>query len=345
MQDVKLLAYRAQRKPAMRFRTVLQDNSMPKLNTASSFTRVGVMAREEATHTKASLFELCLVLNDLAVEIAIDRKLKGMMKDYAGDQTVIHFCERDQLSKSCDLLIVIGGDGSLLAAARAVAGTSVPVLGINRGRLGFLTDIAPADIAQRVREVLLGDFIEETRFLLGAAIRRSPQPAMEDNVNIPADASDYGRVTLALNDIVLHPYEHVSMIEFELFINDEFVYQQRSDGLIIATPTGSTAYALSCGGAIMHPSLNALSLVPINAHTLSSRPITVHGSSIIRLKPCSTNRKVPYLTADGQKPYELPPGCEIVIEKSASFRLIHPRGYNFYETCRSKLGWAGYAYE
>ena len=305
------------------------------------------MAREGAVHTEASLSDLCATLDDLDLQIVIDEQLKGLVESFDRRGRDMCFVDVSEISQRCDILVVVGGDGSLLSAARTVAGTEVPVLGINRGRLGFLTDIAPADIDKKVREVLAGDFIEESRFLLSARIVSLPTTASEDCV--PAESTYISAETpqsiQALNDIVLHPFEHVSMIEFELFINDEFIYRQRSDGLIISTPTGSTAYALSCGGAIMHPSLDALSVVPINAHTLSSRPITVHGSSVIRLKPCSNNRKVPHITADGQLPVILPTHSEVLIEKSNSFRLIHPRGYNFYETCRNKLGWASYSYD
>ena len=233
---------------------------------------------------------------------------------------------RAQLAQLCDLVIVVGGDGSVLSTGRSMRGTGVPLLGINRGRLGFLTDIAPDEIATRVGAVLDGEYFDEERFLLECRLVRQG--------TIIATGT-------ALNDMVLHPGQFIKMIEFQLYIGDRFVYQQRSDGLIISTPTGSTAYALSGGGPIMHPSLDAMVLVPLNPHTLSSRPIVVAGNSQIRIVIGDQRAVEPQLTCDGQTHITTQEGDEVIIhKKSDTLRLIHPLDYDFYTVCRSKLGWA-----
>ena len=224
-----------------------------------------------------------------------------------------------------DLVIVVGGDGSMLSAARSLVQHNVPLLGVNRGRLGFLTDILPQQMEEQVQRVLAGEFIISSRFLL--------------EVNIARGGKIIGNGD-ALNDVVLHPGKSVRMMEFELYIDNQFVYSQRSDGLIVSTPTGSTAYALSGGGPIMHPNLDAIGLVPMNPHTLSSRPIVVGGNSDIEIRVGSRNELHPLVTCDGQTDLQSEPGDIIRIHKKAQpIQLIHPVGHNFYETCRTKLGW------
>jgi NAD+ kinase len=206
-----------------------------------------------------------------------------------------------------------------------VAADQVPVIGINRGRLGFLTDISPDDIEARVEDVLSGNYHVESRFLLEVAIRR------EDGLE---------SLGCALNDVVLHPGQAAQMIEFELFVDDKFVYSQQSDGLIVATPTGSTAYSLSAGGPIMHPDLNAVVLVPMYPHSLNSRPIVVDGDSEIRLVVAAKGSLQPQLSCDGEVRYTASAGDEIVVsKKELALQLVHPLDHSFYQACRSKLGW------
>jgi NAD+ kinase len=229
------------------------------------------------------------------------------------------------MGQSCDLVIVVGGDGSLLGAARELAQSSVAVLGINRGNLGFLTDICPDEIEQKVGEVLRGEYHTEPRFLIEALVKRDGEP-------IGSGA--------ALNDIILHPGQAARMIRFELYIEGQFAYSQRSDGLIVSTPTGSTAYALSGGGPIMHPRLDALVLVPVFPHTLTSRPIVVDGNSELKIVVAERNETHPLISCDGQHQIPCLPGDVISIRKKPhKLQLIHPLSYDFYESCRSKLGW------
>lgn len=230
------------------------------------------------------------------------------------------------LGEICDLVIVVGGDGSLLGAARALAKHNTPVLGINRGRLGFLTDISPDEgMEEAIQAVLDGEYTEEQRFLLDAEIKR-------DGVSIAT--------TEALNDVVLHPGKSARMIAFDLYIEGQFVHHQRADGMIVSTPTGSTAYALSGGGPIMHPRLDAIVLVPMFPHTLSSRPIVVDGSSEIKLVIGESNETYPTVSCDGQKHIPCAPGDAVTIRKKPHrLKLIHPKDHNFYNVCRTKLGW------
>ncbi len=233
---------------------------------------------------------------------------------------------RKQMGESCDLFIVLGGDGSLLGAARMLAHYNVPVLGINRGRLGFLTDILPEEIELRVGAVLKGDYTLEKRFLLNASVIR--------------DGEVIGRGE-ALNDVVVNSGTSAKMIEFDLFIDDEFVYRQRSDGLIVSTPTGSTAYSLSGGGPIMHPKLDAVVLVPMFPHTLSSRPIVIDGNSEIKIEISRNNEIHPPVTCDGQVKLTALPGDVVFIKKKRhKLKLIHPLDHSFYASCRDKLGWS-----
>lgn len=230
------------------------------------------------------------------------------------------------LGEICDLVIVVGGDGSLLGAARALAKHNTPVLGINRGRLGFLTDISPDEgLEEAVQDVLDGKYLSEQRFLLDAEIKRN---------GVPLAASE------ALNDVVLHPGKSARMIAFDLYIEGQFVHHQRADGMIVSSPTGSTAYALSGGGPIMHPKLDAIVLVPMFPHTLSSRPIVVDGNSEIKLVIGDSNETYPTVSCDGQKHIPCAPGDVVTIRKKPhKLKLIHPKDHNFYEICRTKLGW------
>jgi NAD+ kinase len=230
-----------------------------------------------------------------------------------------------QFSGEIDLGIVVGGDGSMLSASRKMASLGIPLLGINRGKLGFLTDISPDEIEARVLTVLSGEYKQTRRFMLETSVTRN--------------GKIIGTGT-ALNDIVLHPGMSVRMMTFELYVDGEFVYSQRSDGLIVATPTGSTAYALSAGGPLLFPELDAMVVVPLNPHTLSSRPIALHGSAQIELKVSTRNELRPLITCDGHNDIVTEPGDVITIQKHAhDILLIHPKDNNFYGVCRSKLGW------
>lgn len=233
---------------------------------------------------------------------------------------------RKEMGVNCDLVIVVGGDGSLLHAARDFVDFDIPILGVNLGRLGFLTDIAPQQLEQSVHEVLRGNSATTHRFLLEAVLIRDGEEIEKG---------------IALNDIVLHPRGSIRMIEFSLRINDQYVYTQRADGLIVSTPTGSTAYALSGGGPIIHPNLDAINIVPINPHTLSNRPIIVNAGAQLEIAVERDSNVDAQFVFDGQKYLEAELGDRIHIrKKQKELRILHPVEHDFYATCRTKLNWA-----
>ena len=284
------------------------------------FRNIGLIANTDSEQSLYSLRQLIHFLQGRGLNVILEQDLPPLLPDLKLQAGSGH-----QLGVSCDLVIVVGGDGCLLGAARTLARYDVPVLGVNRGRLGFLTDILPADIETRVGEVLDGDYQIEKRFLLDMEARRGKSTLGEGS---------------ALNDVVLLSGDAVHMLEFELYIDGQFVYQQRSDGLIMATPTGSTAYALSGGGPIMHPKLDAMVLVPLNPHTLTSRPLVIDGNSEIKVKLLSRHA-TPLVSCDGQEGVRVQADDVIYVRKKPHrLKLVHPLGHNFYQSCRSKLGWS-----
>lgn len=230
-----------------------------------------------------------------------------------------------ELVGRAQLAIVIGGDGSLLYAARLVAGSGIPLLGINRGRLGFLTDVMPQDMFQSVDAVLEGRYEKDHRPLLEARISG---PQRETGTQ------------LALNDVVLAKWETGRILDFETRIDGRFVNSHGADGLVVASGTGSTAYALSCGGPIVDPALDVLVVVPICPHTLADRPIVVSGRSTISVTLHERYDTRAQVTCDGAAFGELQPGELLEIRPSAHrITLLHPPGYDYFRLLRSKLHW------
>ena len=232
---------------------------------------------------------------------------------------------RAEIGRRCDLAVVIGGDGTLLNAVRSLADFGIPVVGINLGRLGFLADISPTTMLEHMDEILAGRYCAEDRFLLHTEIRRDGQVVQEGD---------------AFNDVVVHKWNMPRMIEFETHVNGLFMDVQRSDGLIVSTPTGSTAYALSGGGPILMPTLNAISLVPICPHTLSNRPVVIDGDSRIEIVVRDCKLDHAQLTCDGQSHYGLINGDHILVRKKERLiRLIHPANHDYFHILRAKLRW------
>jgi NAD+ kinase len=287
------------------------------------FTTVGIMGKPDNPRVAETASILYKFLLTRVMNVLVEESFATGMSP-APELTV----SRSQIGSKCDLVIVVGGDGSMLNAGRLLANYEVPVLGINRGYLGFLTDISPADMVQQVNEVLEGKYIEEKRFLLFAEVNRGTGGAGKSSESE------------AMNDIVLYPGEISKMLEFEVYIDDQFAFSQRSDGIIVSTPTGSTAYALSGGGPIMHPSLDTIVLVPMNAHTLSSRPIVVDINSHIDIIVAESNKHNPQISCDGQFTFPVKPGDKISIrKKKRQLWLLHPADYDYYHVLRTKLGW------
>ena len=233
--------------------------------------------------------------------------------------------QESAIAAEVDLIIAVGGDGTMLHAAALTGSGKVPLLGVNRGRLGFLADISPAEMLENLEQILEGNYSRETRLLLEAKITAS-------------DGSQ--RLAVAVNDIVLQRRETGRMIDVETRIADRYVNTHAGDGLIVATPTGSTAYALSCGGPIIEPLLDALVIVPICPHTLGDRPIVIPASLAIEVKLLPRHDTKAEVSVDGHSLGELDPEDQLLISESANrITLIHPPGYDYYGILRSKLHW------
>jgi NAD+ kinase len=284
------------------------------------FHTAGIIAKQhDDPQVTATLTRLVTHLRGRGVTTFFEQRTAELAADADVGMTL------DELGRRCDLIIVVGGDGTLLHAAREMADFDLPLVGINLGRLGFLVDITPDHIEDRLDQILQGHYNADTRTLLDARLDGGPE------------------VGRALNDVVIHKWNTVRMIEFETYIDGRFVNAQRSDGLIVSTPTGSTAYALSGGGPLIHPSMDALLLVPICPHTLSNRPLVVPGDSRIELRMRNLDPEQVRLTCDGQLDLQLTDGAPVVIERSrARIRLLHPRGHDHYGILRAKLGWGGH---
>ena len=233
---------------------------------------------------------------------------------------------RSELAASSDLVVVVGGDGSLLGVAREMAHARVPLLGINRGGLGFLAGVSPDHLESELTAILEGQYVSEEHFLLEARVHRGDELIAQST---------------ALNDVVVHPGSMAHMMEFGLWVDDDYVYDQRSEGVIVASPTGSTAYSLSAGGPIMHPSLDAIVIVPMFPHTLTSRPLVVRGDVQIKVRVMAAPKSAPRVSWDSQVNTKLRLNDEISISKyEKPLTLLYPTGYDYFESCRSKLDWA-----
>jgi NAD+ kinase len=288
--------------------------------TPGAFRTVGLMGRLGSEQVLETLVQLRGILAERGCRVLLEQDLAGRLGATAADAR-----EREAIGRECDLVIVVGGDGSMLGAARVLAAQDVPVLGVNRGRLGFLTDVTPQNLEAEIDGVLQGRYLLESRFLLDVQVLRGEQVLARGD---------------ALNDVVVNSGISARMIEFDLFIDGQFVYTQRSDGLIVSTPTGSTAYSLSGGGPIMHPALDALVLVPMFPHTLGSRPLVIAGNSTVRIVINAYNALQPGISCDGQLNFSASPGDAIVVHKKPErLKLLHPLEHNFYAICRAKLGW------
>jgi NAD+ kinase len=286
----------------------------------TEFKRVGIVSKFSDVTIGATIETLAAFLTARNHQVVLDESAAKTLPRTTLETTTIK-----QLGQRCDLVIVVGGDGTLLHAARSLAAHGIPLVGINLGRLGFLTDISPDDMLQRLGEILDGQYHEEKRFLLRAMIERNGEIIQESN---------------AFNDVVIHKWNSVRMIEFETYVNGLLVNSQRSDGLIVSTPTGSTAYALSGGGPILHPALNAIVLVPVCPHTLSNRPLVIDGDSIIELMVKHSDLAHVRITMDGQTNFGIEEGDIVrIVKKEKPVRLFHPKDHDHFQILRAKLRW------
>ena len=266
-------------------------------------------------------------LNQIAAHL-LQRQLRVLLDESSAQlipDSGLEVASRAAIGEQCDLVVVMGGDGTMLNAARSLVDYDMPILGVNLGRLGFLADVSPSEIPHRLDGVLNGQFREARRLLLYAQVMR--------------DGCMIGEAD-ALNDVVIHKLDVARMIDVETFLDGRFLNTYRADGLIISTPTGSTAYALAGGGPIIYPGLEAVVLVPICPHTLTHRPIVVGADNVIEVVLNAANTINTQVTCDGQVSLPLERGDQIVIrKKERKVRLIHPINHDYFKLLRAKLRW------
>lgn len=285
-----------------------------------AFHTIGLIGKFGDPNVAGTLQQIAAYLRQRQLRVLLDESSARLMADHD-----LEIASREQIGAECDLVIVMGGDGTILNAARSLVESEAPILGVNLGRLGFLADVSPSELPHRLEAVLSGHFREARRTLLHAQVLR------EDQVTSEADA---------LNDVVVHKREVARMIEVDTFVDGRFLNAYRADGLIISTPTGSTAYALAGGGPILHPGLEAIVLVPICPHTLTHRPIVVKADSVIEVVLNSANTTQSQVTCDGQISLALEAGDRILIRrKKRKVRLIHPLNHDYFALLRAKLNW------
>ncbi len=285
------------------------------------FRIIGIVAKPNARRVGPTLRKLFDHLARRGFRILLDPSCRDIIE---APSDAIRTPEA--LGRECDVVIAVGGDGTLLNAARAVAPFDTPVIGINLGRIGFLVDVSPDHALGKLDEILSGHFLAEERLMLQTRIQRDGRIIHQE---------------LAVNEVVVHRWITPSMIELITRIDGRFLNAQRADGLIISTPTGSTAYALSGGGPILYPNLDVIELVPINPHTLTNRPIVIASDSKVEIAFATTGEMRAEVTCDTVSIPEVLTDDRILIRKAdKSFKLLHPVDYDFFEILRAKLNWS-----
>ncbi|QCI21500.1 NAD(+) kinase [Buchnera aphidicola (Hyadaphis tataricae)] len=283
------------------------------------FTCIGIVGypRHESSLITHKILYKWLIKH--GYKVFIEQTIAKTLKLHNADTATL-----TEIGKFCDLAIIIGGDGNLLCAARILSFYNIKIIGINRGNLGFLTDLSPENGLTALSEVLSGEYILENRFLLDVRVCRK---------------KNISQSNIAINEVVLHTKNLSHMIEFEVYIDEKFAFSQRADGLIISTPTGSTGYALSAGGPIVATSLNAILLVPMFPHTLSTRPLVIHNDSTICLRFSNLEKNLK-ISCDSQIFLNVRQGEYVIIRRSDSvLNLIHPKNYDYFKTLTAKLDW------
>lgn len=278
------------------------------------FNTVALCSNSVNEHIIAIANQCLEVMLSQQIKVLIDSNLSNL------EQRSIKASKKQEIIKKADLVIAIGGDGTMLNYSRTYGYKGIPILGINLGNLGFLTDINPQDLTSSLVKVLDGEFQQDKRSFLEASLKGEKKKH------------------LALNEVVVHSGSIAQLIEYDLFINDSFVYRQKADGLIISSPTGSTGYSLSGGGPIVHPELDALILTPMLPQSLSTSPLVVKDECKVKI---SLKNQEATLSFDSHDSLKLSGDTEIKISKADSkLNLVHPKEHDFFEGCRNKLGWS-----
>jgi NAD+ kinase len=284
------------------------------------FHRIVLIANGRTTEIRAALEAVVDFLRSRRAAVVLDPLCAELCPD-AG----LASAPPEALPADCDLAITIGGDGTMLRAARMLADRDIPLLGVNCGRLGFLADIRADALHEQLGRILDGRFVEDIRFGLQCEVLRNGQTVLESD---------------AFNDVIVQKWNIAKLIELETYVNGRLLHSQRADGMIVSSPTGSTAYALSGGGPILHPSLDALVLVPICPHTLSNRPIVIDGNSRVEIVVGTPEIDHARLSCDGEITGELQTRDRIIISKKPGrVRLIHPPEHDHFGILRAKLHW------
>jgi len=287
---------------------------------ATAFSTIGLIGKYNSPEVGEPLLRLAAYLAGRGLRVLLDRLTAGHV-----GQTAYTVLPLEELGREAELVVVLGGDGTMLNIARTLAPFDTLLVGVNQGRLGFLTDIALDTMLETFAAILAGRYTVEERMLIAAEV-------------FTGEASRF-RV-LAFNDVVVSKGVKGGMVEFEVRIDGQFVYTLRSDGLIVATPTGSTAYALSSGGPILHPSLQAIVLVPVSPHTLSNRPIAVTSSATVEITMLTAPDALAHF--DNHSHFALREGDRLEVRRyDHAVRLLHPEGYSYYHMLRDKLHWSG----
>ena len=280
------------------------------------FREIGILVKEDLSNgiDSEALNLMINSISNLDINLYIDKSSNNKNENF----TVL---EHKEFVKKVDIVVVFGGDGTLLNAARKYLNYDIPILGINMGNVGFLTDISTDNFEKTIKEVLNGNYKIEERNLVSAKFGNNHL---------------YG-----LNEVVIHSGAYAQLMRYRLNVNDKVVYEQRSDGLIIATPTGSTAYALSAGGPIIHPSLDVWTILPMLPQSLSSRPFVISTDEKVEMYLFDGPNENAKICVDGQDDIDIPYGEKILISKmEKTLKLVHPNDNDFFEACREKLGWS-----
>lgn len=284
----------------------------------SNFNKVGLISKSNDLSVSETLNNVYNLLREKGLDVMLETSTRGLL---GGPITV----DIETIGKECDLAVVIGGDGTLLRAARELVNADVPLIGVNRGRLGFLVDVSPEDGLHELVDIIDGNYQQEERLMLNCRLARQGEIIHQ---------------SLAFNDMVMRTKNVLQIIEFEISINGSFVLSQRADGVIVASPSGSTAYSLSSGGPIVNPNLPAVVVQPICPHTLSSRPLVVNADSEISVLVTEKKTVHAQMVCDGQVYNDLQNDDIIEVRRhDKAIRILHPANYDYHSILREKLNW------